>query len=244
MTRTVAIIQARFASTRLPGKVLNRLGETSVLDHVITRCRVIAGIDAVCCAVPDSADSDGVAAEAERCGADVFRGSETDVLGRYYGAAQMMRADVILRVTSDCPLIDPEICARVVTLRADKNAAYACNNMPPSWPHGLDCEALPFEWLERASLEATKAYDREHVGPFIRNHPDAKTVNLASPDVTMASHRWTLDTPTDMEFFQALWPLVPVGPDGWDYKKILEIVLAHPEIVAINSDSSQPGRQA
>jgi len=235
MARTVVIIQARFASTRLPGKVLNRLGETSVLDHVVTRCKSIPVIDAVCCAVPDGADCDIVAAEAERCGAEVFRGSEIDVLDRYYGAAKMMRADVILRVTSDCPLIDPEICARVLALRAETGAAYACNNMPPSWPHGLDCEAIPFEWLERAALEATNADDREHVGPFIRNHPEAKTANLASPDTSMASHRWTLDTPADKEFFLTLWLLLPEGREGWDYRKVLKIVEAHPHIAAINT---------
>lgn len=239
MSRTIVIVQARFGSTRLPGKILEPLGDKTVLAHVLERCRAIDGVDEVCCAIPTSADCDLVVAEAEHAGVQIFRGSETDVLDRYFGAAKAAQADIILRVTSDCPLIDPTVCGDVIKLRARKDAAYASNNNPPSWPHGLDCEAFTFEWLARAADQATAVFDREHVCPFIRNHPDAVIANLTSPDPKMAPHRWTLDTPADLAFFQTLWPLIPEGLAGWDYRVPLEIVESQPMITSINTGTQQ-----
>ena len=124
MNRTAVIVQARMASTRLPGKVLLPLAGTTVLDHVLTRCAAIGNSDILVCAVPDTPDSDPVAEEAMRIGARtgalVFRGSESDVLDRYYRAARFADADIVLRVTSDCPLIDPAVCARVIDLLTDE----------------------------------------------------------------------------------------------------------------------------
>src|SRR6185437_5076101 len=107
------IVQARVGSTRLPGKVLERLGDAPVLEHVLRRCQAIAGVDAVVCATVAGKDGDAVASLAENLDVAVYRGSEHDVLARYHGAAHAVGADVILRVTSDCPLIDPEVCAAV-----------------------------------------------------------------------------------------------------------------------------------
>src|SRR3954469_25257635 len=129
MTRTVAIIQARLGSTRLPGKVLKPLGGGIVLDHAIERCRAIPSIDAVVIATTDRDEDSAVVAAAERAGALVHRGSAEDVLQRYASAAEMAEADIVLRVTSDCPLIDPAICDRVIRLRAETKADYAANNM-------------------------------------------------------------------------------------------------------------------
>lgn len=235
MGRAVVIVQARHASTRLPGKVLLDLNGQTVLSRVLRRCQAIEAADAVCCAIPESADCDGIVAEAEKMGVTVYRGSEDDVLARYLGAAEQMKADVILRVTSDCPLLDPTVCGDVLALRASQGADYACNNMPPSWPHGLDCEAFPFSWLERAANEATHPFEREHVTPFIRNHPKAKTANLPSPDPALARYRWTLDTAADFTFFEALWPHLPEGSEAWGYSHALAIVQAHPEIASINA---------
>ena len=121
---TAVVVQARMNSTRLPGKVLLKLAGRTVLSHVLARCDAIGNSDVVCCAVSDCKESDPVAAEAERCGAVVVRGSESDVLGRYRQAAEEVRAKVVMRVTSDCPLVDPEICSRVLELRAKEEADY------------------------------------------------------------------------------------------------------------------------
>ena len=235
--KTAAIIQARMGSTRLPGKVLMTLSGKTVLHYVLERCQAIEGVDVVCCAISENNDSDPVAAETERCGAIVFRGSEADVLDRYYRAAKELDADVVLRVTSDCPLIDPAVCADVLKLRETENADFACNNMPPTWPHGLDCEVFTFDWLERAAVEARDPYEREHVGPYVRTHADTRKVNLESPDFALVLHRWTLDTPEDFAFFEALWPHLPKGSKGWGYEIPLGVVRQHPNIAAINAGS-------
>jgi len=232
---TAVIVQARMTSTRLPGKVLMKLAGKSVLYHVLARCRAIVGVDAVCCAVPNTRESGPVVAEAERLGVGVFRGSERDVLDRYYQAAKILDADVVMRVTSDCPLIDPALCTDMLSLRAREQADYACNNMPPSWPHGLDCEAVTYAWLERSAREARKKYEREHVTQYVRNHPEARKANLPGPGGTAVDHRWTLDTLADLKFLQALFTRLPAGPEGWGWRVPFAIVEAEPELSLINT---------
>jgi spore coat polysaccharide biosynthesis protein SpsF (cytidylyltransferase family) len=237
--RTAVIVQARFGSTRLPGKVLKDLAGHTVLEHVLHRCRAIAGADVVCCAVPAAGDSDAVAQAAERARAFVYRGDEHDVLDRYYRAAQAVDATVVMRVTSDCPLIDPAICEAVLRLRAHQGADYACNNMPRSGPHGLDCEAFTFAALQRAAREATDARSREHVTPWLRSHPHLIRCNLAG-DTDGGGLRWTLDYPEDLAFFRALFPLLPPWPAIPPTRDVLRVLGAHPEIAALNSHLAQP----
>ncbi|HEX6977955.1 MAG TPA: glycosyltransferase family protein [Alphaproteobacteria bacterium] len=232
--KTAVIIQARMASTRLPGKVLRTLAGATVLAHVIERCRAIRGADVVCCAVSDDRDSDPVAREAERVGAAVFRGSEHDVLDRYWQAANWLGADLVMRVTSDCPLVDPEVCDAVLDLQRSTGADYACNNMPPSWPHGLDCEACTFAWLTRAHREAVRPSEREHVTPFIRNHPEARKVNLPGPGGDAVHHRWTIDHPADFTFLTEIFSRLPPGRGGWHWQVPFGIVSAEPELAMIN----------
>lgn len=235
MTVTATIVQARMASTRLPGKVLLDLGGQTVLSHVIERCRAVNGVDLVCCAVPDTPDCDPVAMEAGRCGAVVFRGLEHDVLDRYYKAAQFLGADVILRVTSDCPLLDPAICGVVLQRLAGRDVDYACNNMPPTWPHGLDCEAFHFAVLEKAVREATTKQEREHVTPFIRSHPGIRIDNVSASTKGLIRHRWTLDTEADFHFLRAIFERLPQGRDGWGWCSTLAIVEKEPELARINA---------
>ncbi|GAB2176703.1 UDP-2,4-diacetamido-2,4,6-trideoxy-beta-L-altropyranose hydrolase [Dongia sp. agr-C8] len=234
MTKTVAIIQARFGSTRLPGKVLKPLGKGVVLDHAIRRCRAIPSVDAVVIATTERKEDGAIVAAAERAGALVHRGSAEDVLSRYAGAAKLAEADVVLRVTSDCPLIDPGICDRVVRLRDEAGADYAANNMPRLYPHGLDCEVFTRAALERADATATAPYDREHVTPWLRRTADVRRTSLIGPGWPAVQQRWTLDFPEDYDFFAALFPLLPQDRiAGMD--EVLGILAAHPEIVAINA---------
>jgi len=235
MTVTGIVVQARTGSSRLPGKVLMPLAGRTVLAHVIERCLATEGVDVVCCAVPAGDADDAVAREAVRCGARVFRGSEADVLDRYYRAARAFDMDVVMRITSDCPLIDPSVCASVLCLREQAGADYACNNMPPTWPHGLDCEAITFAWLRRSAQEATKPYEREHVTQFVRNHPDARKVNLPMPGGAAAEHRWTLDNERDFRFLDTLCARLPADRRAWDWAAPLAIVGADPALFDINA---------
>jgi len=233
--RVATIIQARMGSTRLPGKVLVDLGGRTVLARVIERARAIPGCDVVVCAVPDNASDDPVAREAQAAGVVVTRGSTTDVLDRYWRAAQAVEADAVMRITSDCPLIDPGVCGDLIARWKISGADYGSINMPPTWPHGLECEIFSYAWLDRAAREAVKPSDREHVSPFIRNHPAASKMNMPGPGPETVRHRWTLDHADDLAFLRALWPRLPEGPAGWDWHVPFAIVEADPALAAINA---------
>lgn len=231
--RTAVIVQARYGSTRLPGKVLKTLAGHTVLEHVLHRCAAIPSADVVCCAVPTTSDSDEVANLATKYGAEVYRGNEQDVLDRYYQAARMLNADVILRVTSDCPLIDPDLCDAVLRLRAARNADYACNNMPRRMPHGLDCEAFTFRALEKAAHEARDPASREHVTPWLRNRPEFSRCNLDAGGAGLGL-RWTLDFPEDFLFFTELFAKLPPWPTIPTTAEVITLLDKNPNISAIN----------
>lgn len=211
------------------------LNGRTVLRRVLERCAAIQGASYVCCAVPYGAADDVVAEEALRCGAHVTRGSETDVLKRYYEAARELQADFILRVTSDCPLLDPHLATQVLALVTEASAEYACNNLPRVWPHGLDCEAFRYDWLERADREAALPSEREHVSPFIRNHPNIKRLVLPGPPESLAHHRWTLDTEADLIFLRAVFERMPEGLETYCYRYPLSVVENEPELIALNA---------
>lgn len=199
--RAVCIVQARMGSQRLPGKVLLPLGGQTVLAHVLTRCKRIRGLDDVVCAVPDEARSVDIETEAFAAGAKVFRGPERDVLARYHGAALAYDADVVMRVTADCPLINERVCADVLMLLYSSGADYASNVYPErTWPKGMDCEAFTFGTLQRAHEEATDAYDREHVCPWM-----SRNVGVASLPGPGDGISYTLDTPEDYTRLQRIF---------------------------------------
>ena len=231
----VVIVQARMTSSRLPGKVLLPLGNYSIIEHVLSRCHAIQNVNLVCCVVPDSEESEPILRAAKRLDAEVFKGPEQDVLQRYYMAARTYKADIVVRVTSDCPMIDPKICSQVLSLVYLGGVDFACNNMPPSWPHGLDCEVVTFEWLKRAAVEARLPYQREHVMPWIRDHTDVSKANLVGPGNGKEIHRWTVDTERDYAFLKAMWDRLPGGQKSWNYKVPLAIAEGDPELVRINS---------
>ena len=237
---TAVIVQARRSSTRLPDKVLLPLAGQPVLEHVLRRCHAIPGADLVVCAIPDSRDCDVLGDIAERSGAQVFRGSESDVLARHAGAARLAEADTVMRVTSDCPLIDPLVCGDLLALLKREGADYGNNNDPPGWPHGLDCEAMRTSALFRAEAEASEAFDREHVTPWIRRQPDFRFVKLTGPG-TGVGLRWTLDHPEDYAFFQAVFTAVGPNPST---AAVLTYLGVHPEVAVINASFSRPPLQA
>jgi glutamate-1-semialdehyde 2,1-aminomutase/spore coat polysaccharide biosynthesis protein SpsF len=228
------IVQARMTSTRLPGKVLEDVAGITALGHVLRRCAAIPGIDKVCCAIPEGSQQDVVAEEAERHGAIVVRGSEHDVLARYFQAAAALDADIVMRVTSDCPLIDPWLCGEVLSaLDAGESADYAANNFSHRYPHGLDCEAFTRAALTLAWKTATDEYDREHVTPWLRRVPEIRRVSIEGPDAALGQLRWTLDYPEDLAFCRALFPLLGPGIPPWT--ETLRICEENPELAELNA---------
>lgn len=238
--RTAIVVQARMGSSRLPGKVMESLGERTVLAEVLQRCAAIPGADVVVCAMPDAPASARVAAEARSAGAVAVFGSETDVLDRYALAAREVSADVVMRVTSDCPLVDPAICGEVLALRAAQGNDYAANNLVRTFPHGLDCEAFTTAALLRAAAKATDAYAREHVTPWLRVTPGLSRANLSAADPQWAEERWTLDYPEDLAFLRAVFAQLPAGPARVSAASVHDVLAAHPEFRAINASRRTP----
>ncbi len=194
---TAAIVQARLGSTRLPAKVLLPLptGRT-VLEEVFHRCGQIPGVDVVVCAIPDTPDND-ILLDAT-CIIDRWvRGPEQDVLARYAKAAEAAGADVIMRITADCPLINPIVCHSVLSEIEMSGVDYASNTMPRTWPQGLDCQVFTRNLLKRADVLATDPDHREHVCPWMERVPTpSKRANVTAPE-DRSQLRWTLDTLED-----------------------------------------------
>src|SRR5205085_8958267 len=184
----------------------------TVLEEVLRRCRAIPGTEAVICAIPDQPEDDVLIPLVKRAGCLLVRCSATDVLSRYRQAADEAGSQIVMRVTSDCPLIDPALCGEVLRRRSETGADYACNNMPPSFPHGLDCEAFTVEALRRADAEARGADDREHVTPWLRRASGIARTSIKGPGGRAGEQRWTLDYPEDYEFLRALFGLLPAPP--------------------------------
>jgi spore coat polysaccharide biosynthesis protein SpsF len=207
----------------------------TVLEEVLSRCRAIRGVDVVVCAIPDTSADDVLLPLVEKSKSVVARGSETDVLSRYLNAAEQVGADVVMRVTSDCPLIDPELCAAVLSVRSAAGVDYVANNMPPGFPHGLDCEVFTTSALRKAAENTTAVSDREHVTPWLRRSPEISRSMLVGPGGSFMKMRWTLDFPEDLLFFQKLYEILPVGAiEPW--RKVSDLLAARPELSQLNAD--------
>ncbi len=231
---TAVIIQARTGSSRFPSKVLADLGGRTVLAEVIRRCRNIVGADIVVCAIPDNARDDVIVNVAERAGAIVVRGSERDVLDRYARACEAVGASVVMRITADCPLLDPEICASVLRLRARESADFAANDIEPTFPRGLNCEVFTADALMEAAASATDPYDREHVTPWMQRAKRFKRVNLRSSDAALAGLRWTLDYPEDLDFVRAVFAASPSN-EIRGMSDVLAVLARNPAIGKLNA---------
>lgn len=234
--KKVIILQARFTSTRLPGKVLQQVNGLTILGWMIRLSRKIQGIDEVCVAVPEGPLHHAVVAEAQRHGATVVTGPEHDVLSRFAIAARATSADIVMRITTDCPLADPEIAADMLKMVVVSGADYGCNNEPFTFPHGLDCEVFTRKILEIAEREATDDYDREHVTPWMKRNRDISKVYLHGPGGHMTSWRWTIDTPDDLEFFKAVARGLEYAP-AW--QEIVRVLEENPHFHEINRTSRQ-----
>lgn len=197
--KAVCIVQARMGSTRLPGKVLKTIGGYPMLEHVLARCTMIPNIDETVLAVPDELGSDELEAIADRFDMLTVRGPECDVLKRYSIAAKAAKADVICRITSDCPLFSPTVAQLVVAPVKAGEADYCSNIHPRSYQKGLDVEAFTNWTLKIADRDATKAEDREHVTPYIYDNPVFRVCNVESPVKCDTKLNWSVDTEEDLE---------------------------------------------
>lgn len=194
----IAVIQARLSSRRLPGKVLMPLGGRPVLAWVTRAAQAIDGVQRSIVVTSREPSDDAIAAWCAAEGQECFRGALDDVLSRYVAVAERYRPEAIMRITADCPLLDPEICAQVLRLFTNSGCDYAVNWIPRSWPVGLDCEVIRTTALLRAHPLVTTAYEREHVTPYIETHPEQfSRQNYLCPLPGLGDERWVLDTAED-----------------------------------------------
>jgi spore coat polysaccharide biosynthesis protein SpsF len=236
--KRVIIVQARMGATRLPGKVLKDVAGRPMLAQQIKRLRQFRAADELMIATTDLPADDAIVELARKLDVDCFRGSEADVLGRYVGAARQAQAEVIVRVTADCPLIDPEVGDRVIrelTEHADE-CDYASNVLRRTYPQGLDVEAMFWDTLLRLDRLSRSPADREHVTVLPRVRPDLFLTRSVEDDQNHAGLRWTVDTEIDLQLIRTLYEVLDLGESTWSYRQILAYVQDHPELASVNAD--------
>ncbi len=261
MRRVIAIIQGRMSSSRLPGKVLADIAGQPMLQRVFARTSRAATVTETIFATTRHPSDDPIAGYCSFSGIPFTRGSLYDVLDRYYQTAKQAKADVVVRITADCPVIDPELVDDVVnTLIGESGIGnresgydFVCNRLPPPWkrtyPIGLDTEACTFAALERAWKEAKEPHHREHVMPYFY---EGSTLQPISPTMGVGlsprgfrlallhapadygHYRWTVDTPEDLEFMRQVYARFN-GRDDFSWKEVLDLVHDNPELAKINA---------
>lgn len=235
---TAAIIQARTNSSRLPGKVLLDLGGKPLLAWAVERAARAATVDTVLVATTTDPSDDAVEEFCREQGIAVSRGSQFDVLDRYYQAARGIGALTIVRLTADCPFVDPQEIDRVVNLFFASGADFACNRLPPPWkrttPIGLDTEVCSFAGLERAWREAERKYEREHVMPFFYDVEGRFRVVVADLEADYSHLRWTVDTAADLALLREVVQRFP-GRDDFSWREVLALFEREPHLAQINA---------
>jgi spore coat polysaccharide biosynthesis protein SpsF len=234
--KVVAIIQARMGSTRLPGKVMMKLANKTVLEHVVQRVGKSDEVDEIVIATTNKKDDDLIVREAERLGVKYYRGSEEDVLSRYYYAAKENRADIVVRITSDCPMIDSDLINNIISLFKISRCDYLSNTLKRTYPRGLDCEVFSFETLAIAFHNAMKKYQREHVTPYIYENEHIFNIQQFMDSEDHSYLRCTLDTKED---YEAISRTLEAIKEDYNYKDLVSFLNSHPEITKINMDIVQ-----
>lgn len=232
--KVVIIVQARLGSTRLPGKILKPLNGYPVLQHVLERCAAVLGRDKVICAGVDKPGEEPVRELVESMGIDYFAGDELDVLSRYYLAARQRGAEWVVRVTSDCPLLDASVCRGLIEHTLGSGADFGITE---GWPHGLDCEVMTFDVLERAWQHARSATDREHVTLWIKRNQTFRQVaySPAEPIGNLHQYRWVVDYPEDLQLLEQLFSEMDIKPaDPVGYLEIVHYLDKHQSLLLIN----------
>jgi Spore coat polysaccharide biosynthesis protein F, CMP-KDO synthetase homolog len=236
--RTVAFIQARMSSSRLPGKVLKEAGGRAILDRMVERVRKAKMLDQVVVATTVDPSDDEIARFCQAQGIEFTRGSLNDVLDRYYQAARQYCTEIVVRLTGDCPLADPGLIDDVVNALIENAADFACNRLPPpfsrTYPIGLDVEAVTLAAFERAWREAKEKHEREHVMPYLYEVPGRFRVVQLDYREDLGGLRWTLDTPQDLEFLRSVYAGLGNRND-FSWLEVLQLVREHPELSEINA---------
>ncbi len=233
--KIVAIIQARVGSTRLPRKVLKEIEGKSVLSHVVDRVKQCKYIDKIVIATSYLEQDTDIEKEANNIGVDCFRGSEEDVLSRYYNVANKTNADIVIRITADCPCIDYKIIDCMIEEFIKKNEIdYMNNTIKETFPRGYDVEIFTIESLNKAYENAEKNYEKEHVTPYIYTHPDKFNISVYKNDIDYSCYRLTLDTEEDFIVISKVYEGLYKANKYFGLQEVIKFMKENSELVKIN----------
>lgn len=231
-----AIIQARCGSTRFPNKIFADINGRPLIWHVVNRLTYAKMIDDIVVATTINSKDNKIEEWCQKEHVKCFRGSESDVLNRYYNASITFPSDIVVRVTADDPFKEPRIIDRVIRKLLNGNFDLVTNNFPPSFPEGLDCEAFTFNLLEIMEKTTRDSFEREHVTQYAYHNPDAIKIGNVVSDQQLSSYRWTIDSPEDYNMVKEIYAKRKKGAKGiLLMEEILEILEQNPQIVNINS---------
>lgn len=234
----IAIIQARISSSRLPGKIMKDICNKPILYHVVERVKLSRLIDKVIVATCESSNNDVIRDLCKRENILCFSGNEDDVLDRYYQAAKsfdLSNDDIIVRITSDCPMIDPQIIDKVIKAFLNEKADYASNVQRPTFPDGLDCEVFTFTALAESWKNATMKSEREHVTQFMRKYPETFKIISYENDTDLSNYRWTVDQEEDFQLVKEIYEKLYETNPNFLTADVLDLLDKNPELNAINS---------
>jgi spore coat polysaccharide biosynthesis protein SpsF len=230
----LCIIQARMSSTRLPGKVLKPILGIPMLLRQIERVHRSKRIDQVILATSNTVDDDPIEELCEKNKIAIYRGSLNDVLDRFYQAALLTKPSHVVRITGDCPVIDPSIVDQVIRLHLEGDYDYTSNIQVPTYPDGLDVEVFRFTALEKAWQEAALPSEREHVTPFIRNHPELFRHGSIQNSIDLSGLRWTVDEAEDFEVIRQVYETLYPQKNDFGMTDILRLMDERPELQVMN----------
>lgn len=236
--RIVAIIQARMNSNRLPGKVLEDICGKSMLSRVVDRVNCATSLDKVVVATSDTIVDDSVENECHKLGISVFRGSEDDVLDRFFQAALVHKAEGVVRITADCPLIEPTIIDKVVQAFLSSDVDYDSNTLIRTYPRGLDVEVVSLRALTIAWKNSIKPYHRAHVTPYIYENANLFKLLSITNSSDWSRYRWTVDTPEDLQFVRRVYEILG-GNNLFSWTDVLKLCAREQSLVELNCHVQQ-----
>lgn len=239
--KTVATITARMTSSRLPGKVLLDCLGRPMLHRLVERVRRCPHLDHIVVSTTTNPEDDVVVAAARELGVGCFRGDEHDVVGRVVGAMEEAGADLVVQLTGDCPLLDPEVIGQLIRIHQSNTFDYVSNTLVRSYPRGLDCQVLPFEVLRESLRLASDPAQHEHVCLAVYERPERfRLFNLmAPPSLCYPAWRWTLDTENDYRFILAVYEFLYPRNPAFTSDDVARLLHARPDIAALNADIVQ-----
>ncbi len=237
------IVQARMTSKRLPGKVLKKICGKHVITHIIERLRACHTVSNIILTIPDTKPNDSLAEYAKKINCPFFRGSENDVLTRYYETAKFFNVNTVVRITSDCPLVDPKILYEAIEFYKKSDFDYVAVGIEGNFPRGLDTEIFSFNILERVNVQAQLSYEREHVTPYIYNHPELFKIHFleAKGKLRRPDLRLTIDTEDDLQLIRKIFKKLYKNGAIFGLEEVVELLDKHPEFLKINAHVHQKG---